>query len=132
MRSRPKATPVPDPPPTSEVRCGDCQEPLAESDRLPVNQRQPCPSCGSLKRLVAVTVADSLTMHDSVRARSKTPGKGGWMVDTRSGDDYSHDLDAWGKRELTKGRAKDLYREVIELYDGTRIESTARLRDHHD
>jgi hypothetical protein len=71
-------------------------------------------------------------MHESVRVRSKTPGKGGWMVDTRSGDDYSRDLDAWGKRELTKDRAKDLYREVIELFEGTRIESTAQLRDHHD
>jgi len=29
-------------------------------------------------------------------------------------------------------REKDLYHEVVELWDGTRIESTARLSDHHD
>ncbi len=124
VRGRPKAAPVPDP--------GACKEPLAESSALPVNQRKPCPSCGSLERMVAVSASDTVTVHDSARARSKTPGKGGWMVDTQSGDDYSRDLDAWSKRELTKDRTQDLYREVLELPDGTRIESTARLRDHHD
>lgn len=59
-------------------------------------------------------------------------GKGGWILDTTGGDDYTRILEAWGKRELTKDSEKDLYREVIDLWDGTRIESTARLSDHHD
>jgi hypothetical protein len=33
--------------------------------------------------------------------------------------------------ERTKDCRAYLYREAIELYDGTRIISTARLRDHH-
>jgi hypothetical protein len=54
------------------------------------------------------------------------------MVDTRSGDDYTRDLAAWGKRELLTDRPQNQYREVIELYDGTRLESTAQLTDHRD
>jgi hypothetical protein len=66
-----------------------------------------------------------------LRRRVKRAGKRGWVRDARSGDDYSHYLDAWGKRELIIDREHDLYREVIELFDGTRITSTARLADHH-
>jgi hypothetical protein len=59
-------------------------------------------------------------------------GKGGWIVKTRAGDDYTRDLAAWGSRGLTLDRVNDSYSEVIELWDGTRIESNARLSDHHD
>jgi hypothetical protein len=75
-------------------------------------------------------VSDRVEVHDSLRARKKVSGTGGWLVHTRSGDDYTRDLDAWGTRELTRDREQDLYREVIVLWDGTRIESTARLSDH--
>jgi hypothetical protein len=54
------------------------------------------------------------------------------MVDIRTGDDYTRMLEGWGRRELTKDRRGDHYRELIELHDGTRIESVARLADHHD
>jgi hypothetical protein len=74
----------------------------------------------------------TVTPHASLRIRAKTAGKSGWPVDTRTGNDYTRDLEAWGRLERTRDRGKDLYREVIELYDGTRITSTARLRDHHD
>jgi hypothetical protein len=53
------------------------------------------------------------------------------MLDTRTGEDYTHLLEGWGQRELTKDREHDHYRELIELHDGTRIESTAKLSDHH-
>ncbi len=53
-------------------------------------------------------------------------------METSEGDDYTRDLEAWGTRQLTMDREKDRYCEIIELWDGTRIESTARLTDHHD
>jgi hypothetical protein len=71
-------------------------------------------------------------IHESLRIRTKQPGKGGWMVDSQTRDDYTRDLEAWGRRELTKDRTQDVYSEVIELYDGVRLESTARLADHRD
>ena len=69
-------------------------------------------------------------MYESVRVRSKVARNGGWMAETGAGDDYTRDLSAWGKRTRTTDRARDLYREVIELYDGTVISSTASLSDH--
>lgn len=133
VRSRPMKPPhVEVPVPANAVRCGGCGQALEEPFDLPAEQRMPCPNCESTSREKAVWLADSLSFHSSLRARTKAPGKGGWMFDTQSGDDYTQDLDAWGRRELTKDRAGDLYREVIELWDGTRIESTARLRDHRD
>ncbi|MFJ8313944.1 MULTISPECIES: hypothetical protein [unclassified Streptomyces] len=54
------------------------------------------------------------------------------MVDTRAGDNYTRGLDAWGHRELTTNREQNLYREVVELLDGSRITSTARLSDHRN
>jgi hypothetical protein len=67
-----------------------------------------------------------------VRWKVRRKGKGRWSVDARAGDDYTTDLESWGRREWTRDRERDLYREVIELYDGMRLESTARLKDHHD
>jgi len=130
VASRPKADPPKERPSTLEVCCGDCERVLDEPSGLAVEKRQPCPDCGSVKRLNKVAVFDTVTLHASVRLRTKHAGKGGWIQDTRTGDDYSRMLEGWGKRELTMDREHGRYREYIELPDGTRIESVARLSDH--
>lgn len=85
-----------------------------------------------MTRLHKVGLHATLTLRESLRARAKRPGKGGWLQETRSGDDYTRVLEGWGKRELTTDREHDRYRELIQLHDGTRIESVARLSDHRD
>jgi hypothetical protein len=52
------------------------------------------------------------------------------MTDVKDGDDYTRDLDAWGTRRLETDRSRNIYREVVTLYDGARLESKARLTDH--
>jgi hypothetical protein len=116
----------------TEVHCGQCGAELSESANIPAANRGPCPSCGSYKRDFEVRFSATLHFHDCVRARKKTPGRGGWIVVSRTGDDYTHALGTWGTRELLTDRERDLYREVIVLHDGTRIESVAKLRDHRD
>jgi hypothetical protein len=130
VRSRPAAPPPVDAPAPANVACGQCGHPLEEPPGRSEYQPALCPACGSVARHVTVSITDTVSVHESVRARTKRAGKGGWVVDTRSGDDYTKDLEAWGRRELTLDRERDVYREVIELYDGTRIVSTARLTDH--
>jgi len=132
VRSRPKAPPRTDTPPSIEVCCGECQQPLDESSSLPDDERQPCPNCGSLRRLHKITFFETLAAHDSLRLRSKQPGKGGWMRDFRTGDDYSRYLEGWGTRVLDMNREQNSYLEAITLHDGTSLESRARLTDHHD
>lgn len=54
------------------------------------------------------------------------------MTNVSVGDSFTRDLNAWGHRELTMDRANNRYREVIELYQGSRLVSTAQLSDHQD
>jgi DNA-directed RNA polymerase subunit RPC12/RpoP len=132
VRSRPPRPSEAKSEPTLTVLCGHCKRALDEQTDVKVEDRQTCPDCGSLRRHVELHVTDSATIYEWVRVRKKAAGKGGWMVETRTGDDYTHNLDAWGRRSLTIDRENDRYREVIQLYDGTVITSTARLRDHRD
>jgi hypothetical protein len=133
VHSRPKPSPPPvAPPPPVEVQCGACLQPLDEAVSIPNHERQPCTACGSLRRLHKITIVEAFAAHESLRMRSKQPGKGRWMTDIRTGDDYTRALEAWGTRLLETDRVRNVYREVITLYDGTRVESRARLTDHHD
>jgi hypothetical protein len=91
-----------------------------------------CPHCGSTARTIRVSLTDTGTAHESLHVRSKHPGKGGWLKDVKSGDGYTRALEAWGERILELDREHNQYRELIKLYDGTEIESSARLSDHHD
>lgn len=132
VASRPKASPPKQEPTTTKVCCGACGGPRAEASSLTIEQRQPCPECGSFQRTVNRGIHEGLPLHDSLRAQSRRPGKGGWLLDTRVGDDYTKLLEGWGRLERIKDREKDQYREFIKLHDGTCIESVARLSDHHD
>jgi hypothetical protein len=114
------------------VRCGGCLAVLDERSDLAAGDRQPCSACGSINRNVDIRVNDSIETHQTVQVRHKAEAKGAWIMKTRAGDDYTRDLEAWSTREMRLDRANDLYSETIELLDGTRIESKARLSDHHD
>ncbi len=82
-----------------------------------------------MSRSINVEVGGTMSFHSSLHVRARH-SKGGWFVRTKTGDDYTRDLEAWGKRELMIDNEHDRYREVIDLYDGARLESNARLRDH--
>jgi hypothetical protein len=131
LRNRPKAAQLlaSGAGPTS-VQWAECGRALNEPSNAALEMRQPCPECGSLLRGFGASLFEDVRLRESLRARLKRAGKSGWVLDTRGGDDYTRDLEAWGKRELTMDREHDVYREVIELYDGSRIVSTASLRDH--
>lgn len=132
-RSRGPAAPPPPPPaPSLEVCCGQCQRHLDEPSDLPDTARQPCPDCGSVQRLHKLKVADSLTLHESLRVRRKQAGKGGWLADVRTGDELSRDHGVWSPYTLAVDREHNEYREVITYHDGTVLESRARLSDHRD
>lgn len=67
---------------------------LEEPSALSRSLRQPCPACGAATRKVEVSAAGSVgCVGESLRLR-KRAAKVGWVLDTRSGDDYTRDLDA--------------------------------------
>ena len=132
VRSRPALSPLAEAPTVAKVACGQCHRLVDEPPGLRSDDRRACPACGSLVRHVSLSISGTVEVRESLRARLKRAGKGGWVLDIRGGVEYTRDLAAWGKRQLTLDRETDLYREVIELFDGTRITSTARLTDHRD
>lgn len=67
---------------------------------------------------------------NSVPWKLRRPGIVRWLVQGSESDDVPEDVDATAKRELTTDTELNVYREVLELDDGTRIEITARLTDH--
>lgn len=126
VRSRQKKPAEPPVEVPNVVRCGGERHLLDEPSNLDPTQRQPCPQCGSTSRFVETYLNDSVSFHSQVET-SLQPGGGKWTVKSKGGDDYTRDLEAWGKRGLHRDRAADRYVETIELWDGTRIVSTARL-----
>lgn len=114
------------------VHCRQCDRFLGDSAVLTSESGQPCPDCGSGERHVRVSFFETVTAHGQMGVRTRRPGQSGWLKDTRAGDSYTHDLDAWAQRTLEKDRQHNLYRELIKLYDGSQLESTAMLTDHHD
>jgi hypothetical protein len=116
----------------SGVYCKQCDLFLGDSSVLAAVSRKPCPDCGSTERLVRIAAAETVTAYSNVRLRSRQPGKGGWLKEAKDGDDFTRDLAAWGQRTLEKDREHNLYRELIKLYDGSWLDSTAMLDNHHD
>ena len=132
-RGRRRPEQIEEPPSSARVHCRQCDQPLDEAVADVRDEGSlPCPHCGSLKRHVRVSAADFGTAYESARVRSKQLEKGGWLKDVTSGDSYTRDLDAWGHRTLEKDYDNNQYRELIELYDGSWLESTAMLDNHRD
>jgi len=48
------------------VFCGGCGSPLDQPANLPVEQRTPCPSCGSMSRQINLTVTENLKVTSSL------------------------------------------------------------------
>jgi hypothetical protein len=69
---------------------------------------------------------------DGMRRKLRRPGIVRWLVKGTGSDDAPEDLDATAKRELVTDTELNIYREILELDDGTRLEVTARLTDHQD
>ena len=51
---------------SESTACGNCGEPLTESANTPVESRQPCPKCGSMRRSFSEEMTVSLTVSGSV------------------------------------------------------------------
>jgi hypothetical protein len=114
------------------VHCAGCDRILDEASELRVESRQPCSACGSTQRQIAVTLSETLSLRGTIQAVRRQPERGSWLLKVRAGDDYTRDLGAWGTRELLRDKEQNRYRELITLYDGTKIESVAKLTDHHE
>jgi ribosomal protein S27AE len=131
QRSIPLPEPAPASPPTTiQVTCSDCGQLIAEQADLPAEQRVPCGSCGSKKRMHRVELKSELGLHSSLGVRHARPGRKGWVRRLLTGDFFSTFHGAWTRRELDIDEDNNSYREQLVHYDGTVVESQAKLSDH--
>jgi hypothetical protein len=95
------------------VQCRDCGTPVEEPG--PIEDRRPCPTCGSLARIFTVTVTDTAQVREriAIKARRGEVGKVRPFLEQTHGDDYHRDSGEW--REVTRviDRENDRYTERI-------------------
>ncbi len=97
----------------NNVKCADCNTPLKEKPGLPINQRHPCPSCGSMKRHVSIEIQDSITLHETLYTKGIHSGEKKPFLESMSGDDLHRKTGKWMKKIRVINRDKDEYKEIV-------------------
>ena len=118
------------------VMCGQCKKVLDQPADTPIEDRTPCPECGSTSRFIEKTIVGQVPVQGGNRgkARSGEAGKPGgkpWL-DMMSEPSWSHAQQKWMHREKTENRRDDRYTEVVrDPVTGEIIHETdERLTDH--
>jgi hypothetical protein len=97
----------------SGVKCGGCDRVLDESPSLPVEDRTPCPGCGSTLRVMTAHLAAGMAVTSMLRLKARTSGQGKAFAEGKSGQDWSHRLKRWVRLNRLIDRRNDRYRETV-------------------
>jgi hypothetical protein len=95
------------------VTCHDCGATLDEAPSTLPENRQPCPSCGSLARHVMVTVGDAVTAHASIALKAKSPGEKRPFTEQKHGDSFSPKRGRWMQLMQIVDRRNNRYRKRV-------------------
>jgi len=97
----------------SDVRCGQCKAILEEVVGLPMEERLPCPDCGSKKRLYSESCEGALHLFSKLRIRGRRGGAGKWSIEIITGADWSERFQRFMQKRRLIDREKDLYEEEV-------------------
>jgi DNA-directed RNA polymerase subunit RPC12/RpoP len=113
------------------VTCSTCGTLVEEPAR--VEDRQPCPRCGSLARTFLVTVSDwgKIESHESVRVKARHGEKGKPYRETFDGDDLHRDGHEWRLVHRLIDREHDRYTERIIDTAGNVVRDVDEPLSHH-
>ena len=122
---------MPDQEPNTTVSCNGCGASVPEPDR--VEDRKPCPSCGSTARTFAVTLTDKTEAHDSLATKARH-GDVGTVKPYReafSGFDYHRDTGEWRQVSRVVDREADRYTErIVDAAGNVVLDVDESLSDH--
>jgi hypothetical protein len=94
--------------------CGECGQPL---DEIPFDpNRQPCPFCGSTRRILNASASDVIEIKEQMRMQSIDPaltGKAKLRLDQIEGDDLHRNSGQWNKKIRVIDKNNDRYLETI-------------------
>ena len=104
-----------DQPATSEpvVTCKTCGAELDESASAPVDERKPCPECGSLERHVAITLEGKVSVSSSLGLKAKTGGRGKPFMELKQGDSFSTSRGKFMRLLQIVDRRNNRYRKLV-------------------
>lgn len=121
------------------VYCGQCSALIDAPASLAVEQRQPCPACGSLQRTVKMTVTSTVTAHGSLAGVQTRPdfrsgGRRRPVAEFFTGRQPTRDPRSpwpWVIKDWLLDRVGDRYREHVVAPDGTVVRNVEEsLREH--
>src|SRR3989344_7006731 len=93
--------------------CGQCNTELDELPSTPIDERKPCPKCGSMVRALRVSVSETVKVHASMELHHIEPGRKRPKAEIISGDDLHRKSGKWMNKERVIDRGKNNYREVV-------------------
>lgn len=117
--------------PNTTVSCSGCGTSVPEPRRI--EDREPCPTCGSMARTFAVTLADKAEVRDGLayKARHGDVGKVKPYLEAYSGSDYYRDSEEWRQVARVVDRENDRYTERIVDAAGNVVRDVDEsLREH--
>ncbi len=118
------------------MTCGQCGEVLDEPSDTPVEDRTPCPSCGSKGRHFKKELTSASTMRGGIRGKARSgqtgePGSKPWLT-FMSEPSWSRKYEKWMTRDKAENRREDRYTEVVKDPDTGEIihEADEPLSEH--
>ena len=97
----------------SPAKCNQCGKLLDESAHISVEERKPCPECGSLARQFEVSISASIETHSMLGVGHKRPGVAGFLSKQKVGDSFSTRLQRWMRLRRMIDREHDRYTETV-------------------
>ena len=98
---------------SASVHCAACGAILDENPSAPVDERLPCPQCGSFSRSIHVSCSDTLTFHSKLNLKARHSGEKRPFMDQTVGDDLHRNSGHWMKLYRLIDRVKDWYYERV-------------------
>jgi DNA-directed RNA polymerase subunit RPC12/RpoP len=96
-----------------EVKCGDCGLTIEEDSGIAVEDRLPCPTCGSFKRAFHVTIHDTCTIREKIGRKSRHAVEGKPFIEQVQGSDLHQKSGKWMNLVRIIDRGNDSYHEVV-------------------
>ena len=114
------------------VQCKNCACVLNESPSLPVDQRQPCQSCGSLNRHHNAELAERVEARASLGLKHKRPGFKKPIYEEVVKPDLHRKTNRWSFLVRIIDRYRNRYREhITDIESGRVVRSVDEpLTDH--
>jgi hypothetical protein len=97
-----------------EIACGQCGTALDEPSDTPIEDRSPCPACGSTLRRYAVALEGKITFRERIHLKKfEGKAKGRAAEEIIQGDDFNSDTGRWFDLKRRIDRTNDRYSERI-------------------